>query len=152
MTQQHTERINLMGNSGADFPADIVLLNGAWLMFLYRSSCLGERWPEAIGTGKAAYLLWEMNICTSVPGPCVVPMGTLEVMGVWRLEGAELCREGGSVQTVKEMHIKSFGILVGLCCKQGLIRAWQTVFLRVGGTSCGEKGQNSVISKRVGKT
>ena len=84
-------------------------------------------------------------------------MGTLEVMGVLRLEGAELCsgarsREGGSVRTVREMHVKSFGILVGPCCKQGLIRAWQTVFLRVGGTSCGEKGQNSVVSKRVGKT
>ena len=85
-------------------------------------------------------------------------MGMLEVMSVLRLEDAELCsgargreevREG---QTVRDTHVESFGILVGLCCKQGLIRAWQTVFLRVGGTSCGEKGQNGVVSKRVGKT
>lgn len=32
-------------------------------------------------------------------------------------------------------HVKLFGIPVGLCYMQGLIRAWQTVFLRVGGTS-----------------
>lgn len=61
----------------------------------------------------------------------------------------ELCRDGEGEKM--DAHVKLFGILVGLYCKQSLIRAWQAVFLRVGGTSCREKGQNGVISKQVGK-
>jgi len=48
----------------------------------------------------------------------------------WYLETGALHRKRG-----ENGHVKLFGILVGLCCTQDLIRAWQAVFLRVGGTS-----------------
>lgn len=84
-------------------------------MLLYRSSCLGEQHPKATTVGKATNLLLEMNRCTSTPGPYVVPKGTLEMIGVWRQEDAELCSEVRSredVQCMRDMHVKSFEILV----------------------------------------
>lgn len=39
------------------------------------------------------------------------------------------------MQTARDTHVKSFGTLVALCYEKGLIRAWQTHFLRAGGTS-----------------